>query len=140
MTTKELRNYLDNFREEKQSVSYWIDALQNHYDHIKEYKHVHAVSVERSIIQARIKKETEQMEKKAAVILSWSELISNETYRSIFLDRYMNNVTWEDLEDKYNYCHSQIFNINRSVCSEIVSKTLLDIVPESEAAFVTVDL
>ena len=133
MTTEELKTYLEDFRDERQSVKHWIESLQYHYDHIKPYKEYYEVKKEMSIIQACIKKEAEQMEKKSAVILSWSELISNETYRSIFLDRYMNNITWEDLEDKYNYCHSQIFNINRSVCSEIVSKTLLDIVPDGES-------
>ncbi|MBR2545375.1 MAG: hypothetical protein IKE93_04350 [Erysipelotrichaceae bacterium] len=138
MTTKELKKYLEDFRDERQSVKHWIESLQYHYDHIKPYKDCYAVRKEMSIIQARIKMEAEQMEKKSAVILSWSELISNETYRSIFLDRYMNNITWEALEYKYHYCKSQIYNISRSVCSEIVSKTLLDIVPDGES--LSVDL
>ena len=43
MTTKELKKYLEDFRDERQSVKHWIESLQYHYDHIKPYKDCYAV-------------------------------------------------------------------------------------------------
>ena len=138
MTVNELQNYLDEFREERKYIPLEIAAYLTHCDEIKKWTYIPAVTNELSYLTQSIMKQRERMERKTAVIQSWSELITNETYKKIFLDRYLNNETWETLEVKYHYCKSQIYNINRSVCSEIVSKNRLEICPDNQSQVISV--
>ena len=127
MTQGELRIYLSEYREERHFSQCLINILQCHLEELETLPHSPEVWMERRQVLHMIETERERMRRKTEAVKGWTELISDETHRQIFIDRYFNYMLWESLTDKYCYSRTQIFQIHRDTCSEIVSKTLFDL-------------
>lgn len=66
-------------------------------------------------------------------ITSWSELIANETYRSMFVDHYLNGLTDDQIERKYHYSRTSIFHIRKKVIMEINEKLVINLEPGDQS-------
>lgn len=132
MTKEELKTYLIDYLEDFEGTKCYVNALRYHLNQIEEYSNIPIVREEQKQVRAIIKKETERVTKKHDVIFAWSLLIDDPTRRSIFIDRYINRLTWTQLEVKYSYSRSNIFNIHKKACSEIVRKAVSDLTATEE--------
>lgn len=127
MTEKELRKYLDDYREEKRAVKILVDSYDCIIKRCMEYKHLPVVREEMQLVQSYKKRDLESLQAKTAIVVSWSELISNEIYKQIFQDRYIVCLPWSKIYDKYFYSESQIHNIMSKCRKEIIKKCQIDI-------------
>lgn len=131
MTENELRKYLDEYREERHAVKCLVESYDCIIEEHKKYDNIYSVRENIKLIQACRKRELEKFHVKTATVMSWSELISNETYRQIFRDRYVKCLTWSEIHDRYYYCPSQYHHIMTKCRKEIVRKSQIDITADN---------
>lgn len=127
MTENELRKYLDEYREERHAVKCLVEIYDTIIEDNKRYDSIYSVRETIKLIQSYRKKELEKFHVKTATVMSWSELITNETHRQIFCDRYIKCQSWSEIYDRYFYCPSQIHHIMTKCRKEIVKKCRIDI-------------
>ena len=137
MTENELKDVLVSFKEERQASAWEIDSYMRYRDKLVSY-HSDVTKPYIDDVDAHIKKVRDRVQHDATLLESWSQLINDETYRAIFIDRYINDLTWQEIEDRHNYSHSQIFNINTKCCKEISRKIIRDLVPDCNINAVTI--
>lgn len=126
MTIDELKTCLDNFREYKQCYVWMMESYNYRLQQISEYDYA-IVGIERDFISQSIRKETDKLKTRTETVEAWSELIQDDLHRQIFRDRYINNLNWEYIADKYCYTVRSLYRIVNNDLSEIVSRTLFDL-------------
>lgn len=135
MTKNELQEYLKNHYERQHARQVMITTLTDYLEEWKTRDYFPGLNDHHKFFHEAIDRERATMVKEAATVHAWSDLIKNDTYRAIFCDRYIYGLKWDDIEEKYHYSRSQIYEINRRCCQEIARKTVTDIVtaPQSHA-------
>jgi len=138
MTNQELKDYLKNAYFEIESYRLNIRSLEYYKEKTVSKFPSNLAREQLRLINGYILKDRQQLERKVATITAWSKLIHNETRRTIFLDHYINGLTWKEVKEKYHYSRSQVFEINKRNCQEITDKLVCDIVPKCNNEAVTI--
>ena len=122
MTKEEVRDYLNSYRLKRNGHMSYIRALQRY---VNDYTQINrsptAILHCRDIVEM-IQKERVEVEKLDEVIKCWAKLIPDQTRRGMFVDRYINEMSWYDIQLKYNYCESQAFRCNLKNIIDIASR------------------
>lgn len=122
MTTSEVRDYLNNYHTRIHGHVCLINALQRHWEYYAPYRSSPRIYGYCEAIQEQIQAERREMEKESAQVREWSELISDETGRKIFMDRYMYAEQWEDIQLRHSYSATAVFEKHKKACREIARK------------------
>ena len=130
MTAKELQDYLTENHEERFYIQKYIEAEQEYRARLEAFELPHITKPHIKIIDDNIKKQRDQINRLTAIIVSWSELISNDIYRQIFLDRFLDGMKWTAIADKNNYSEKHVFNIKDKCLKEIASKSVCELPSE----------
>ena len=123
MTTHEVRDYLNRYHSRLHSDICYINALQRHVSYYEPYQHIPAIRGYCDYVRSRILAEQEELKKQTQYVWKLAELISDQTRRRIFIDRYIYDEPWEKLQYMHNYSASSIFNIHKKCIAEIARKT-----------------
>lgn len=122
MTTEEVKDYLNRHHTCIHGYICLINALTRQLEyyapHIREPK----IQGYYDAIRDQIDAVRREMEKKCMSVWEWSEMISDESRRKIFIDRYIYCEQWEDIQLKHSYCASSVFEKHRKACREIARK------------------
>ena len=131
MTKEDIKNYLEDN----------VDIIKGHKDCIRSlqyYKEHTLAAISDSYLKRQavrdvdkhIEHEQKQLLERLRIVQEWSQLIKKEHHRHIFVERYMNGLTWQEIESTCHYSHSSLFHINKRCMEEIAKKTVCDIVPD----------
>lgn len=122
MSEDEVRNYLENYLQSRTGSVLYMNALKRYVDKYTPYITNPEIHGHCQAIWDDIRRERKKLDEKSETVQKWSELIRSDTRRAIFRDRYLNDMKWEDIEDKYHYCTSTIFRIHQQCIAEITEK------------------
>ena len=130
MTTQELQEHLNKLLYDIEGLRLVIEADQRYIDHLTSY--AYSVDVRPFVrhVQNYMEKDRRTIARHLATIEAWSQLITKETDRQLFIDHYMNGLTWLELEEKYHYARSSIFRANKKCCEQIAQNLVCQIVPD----------
>lgn len=130
MTEIDLKNYLAQYRENKEGTRIYIDALMRYRETLESF----SVDVTKEYIKdidRRINQLEDEIKQKDAIVFEWSKLIRNDTARELFVKHYINGVDWLTIEDIYHYATSTVYGYNKRALTEITQKAVQDIAPAS---------
>lgn len=136
MTKDELKDYLKAYRENVHAVN--ITVYLDRLNYLEEFKNDYAIRQEYDCVLRMIKRERKELQAQTAVIVSWSKLITDELHRDIFIDKCVNGLSISELEDKYHYSRTSLFNIYDKCCKEISRKCVRDLHPDCKQEAVTI--
>ena len=122
MTTSEVRDYLNKYHTRIHGYICLINALQRQIDYYAPYRNSPQIYGYCEAIRDEIEKVRREMESTTGRVREWSELISNETGRKIFIDRYVHGDQWEDIQTRHSYSASAVFEKHKKACREIARK------------------
>ena len=122
MTTKEVRDYLNKYHACINGYICLMNALQRQIDYYAPYRHNPKIYGCCEAIRDEIERVRQEMESKTGQVRQWSELISDETGRKIFIDRYVHGDQWEDIQIRHNYSASSVYEKHKKACREIARK------------------
>ena len=122
MTTNEVRDYLNKYHARLNGYISLINALQRHREYYLPYIRSPQIYGYCEAIRDEIEKVRREMESTTGRVREWSELISNETGRKIFIDRYIYGEQWEDIQTRHSYSASAVFEKHKKACREIARK------------------
>ena len=126
MTEFDLINYLTEYIENKEGTKICIDALTRYRRRLETFPPYIAKEYIKDI-DKRIRTEEDELRKQEDIIKAWSELITNENARNIFVDHYIKGIDWLTIEDVYHYATSTVFNYRKRALTEITQKAVQDI-------------
>ena len=130
MTTQELQEHLNKLVYDIEGLRLVIDADQRYIDHLLSQEFEIDVRPYVRHAQSYMEKDRRTMSRHLATIEAWSQLITKDTNRQIYIDHYMNGLTWHDIEEKYHYSTSMVFHINKTCCDQIAQNLVCEIVPD----------
>lgn len=122
MSEDEVRNYLDNYLQSRTGSVLYMNALKRYVEQYRPYMTNPQIHGQCLAIWDSIHRERKKLDRLSGTVQKWSELIRSDTRRAIFRDRYLNDMKWEDIEDKYHYCTSTIFAIHQKCIKEITEQ------------------
>lgn len=131
MTEQELCEFLDDYLHQMQGLKMCINANERYINDFL-LKMTDSITKQESLqyVRALLAKDRAEMQQRAETVRTWLPLISNDQHRAVFEDRYLNGYTWEQIEDRRCYGHSQLFVIRKKCIAEIAQKSVCDIVPK----------
>ena len=123
MTTNEVRDYLNKYHSCLNGYICLINALQRQRDYYLPYtsKSVQIYGFCEAM-KGQIADTRREMEKTTVKVREWAELITNETARKIFIDRYIHGDQWEDIQIRHSYSASAVYEKHKKACREIARK------------------
>lgn len=132
MTSEELRKFLDDNLYHMQGLMHCIESH-------KQYKKIYLDRMQPSqakfdaleMVNRQADLDRAQLERRQQLVAEWAQYITNETYRDIFTDRYVNGDTWETISDRYHYGKSSVFTIRRKCIDEIARNAVCELVPDA---------
>ena len=127
MTQDELKKFLDDYCVNRCTREWYIESMQYYIEKWKHLEDFQIVREHHKFLESQIEHERLMIERECSIVKAWSDLITNAAYRQIFVERYINGLKWEEIEDKTNYSKSRIFSINRRNLAEIVQKSQVDL-------------
>lgn len=136
MTKDELKDYLKAYRENVHAVN--INVYIERLNQLKDFKNDCIIRKEYNYILGMIKREQRELQAQTELVMSWSELITDELHRNMFIDKCVNGLSISELEDKYHYSRTSLFNIYDKCCKEISRKCVRDLHPDCKQEAVTI--
>lgn len=122
MTTQELQEHLNKLVYDIEGTRLVIEADQRFIKHLTTYAYCVDVQPFVQRVRSYMEKEHRTIARHVATIEAWSQLITKDTDRQLFIDHYINGLTWLELEDKYHYASSSIFRVNKKCCEQIAHR------------------
>jgi len=127
MTAKELQDYLTKNHENRFYLELNIEAEMQYRERLISYDNPRVMNQYIKIMDGYIQKHRDEIDRLSAILVSWSELISKEEYRQIFLDRFLYGKKWSEIAERSHYSEKHLFNIKDKCLKEIVSKTVCEL-------------
>lgn len=122
MTTSEVRDYLNKYHTRIHGYICLINALQRHREYYLPYISSPQIYGYCEAIKDEIEKVRREMESETGQVRQWAKLISDETGRKIFMDRYIYAEQWENIQTRHSYSASSVFEKHKKACREIARK------------------
>ena len=125
MTGTELRNYLDQYLKDRESIPRLIDANKRAAETmVKDLSDKWLIKDIYQHLEDQNGKIADKLEKKTVTVTTWAQLIDDQEHRNIYIDRFLKGMTWQKVAKKHNYSRVNVFRIYDAICDEIIKKTI----------------
>lgn len=130
MTAQELKKHIKQIQHEIDGLNLVIEADQRYIDRLQ--SDLFKIDVRPYVRQVQnfIEKNRQEIARHLATIEAWAQLITKESDRQIFVDHYLNGLSWGEIEKKYHYSHSTIFRSKETCFEQIAQNLVCQIVPD----------